>query len=79
MSLTPADSVQGTLSCTYPGTDWPPDAVTFRAHPSLGANTLDVHAEILRRLVTASEFELPAVGEPPFLYCSETVRAVVVR
>ena len=68
-----------TLRCEYPGTDWPPDSVTFRAHPSLGSTPLEVHAEILRRLATLDDFELPAVGEPPFPYSAETVRAVVVR
>ena len=71
-------SVRVTLRCEYPGTGWPSDSVTFQPHPSLGATALEVHGEILRRLATSDDFELPAEGEPPFPYCSETVRRVLV-
>ena len=52
-----------TIRCEYPGSDSPPDEVTFRLSPSYGLHTArDVHDWFLRMIREHEEFE---AGEPP--------------
>ncbi len=71
-----------TIRCEYPGSDSPPDEVTFRLSPRYGIhNAREAHDWFLRMMREHEEFvvETDRVGEPPMPFCSETVRRVVVE
>ncbi len=71
-----------TIRCEYPGSDSPPDEVTFRLSPSYGLHTArDVHDWFLEMMQEHEEFEVETdvAGEWPIPVCSETVRRVVVE
>ena len=66
------------VRCEYDDGEAPTE-VCFVADRSLGRTRAAVHAEILRRLATLEEFDLPALGEPiPIPFFSATVRRVTV-
>ncbi len=71
-----------TIRCEYPGSDSPPDEVTFRLSPSYGLHTgRDVHDWFLEMMREHEEFEVETdvPGEWPVPVCTETVRRVVVE
>ncbi len=71
-----------TIRCEYPGSDSPPDQVTFRLSPRYGIHTaLKAHERFLAMLRNCEEFEVETdvPGEWPVPVCSETVRRVVVE
>ena len=71
-----------TVRCEYPGSDSPPDEVSFRLSPSYGIhNAREAHDWFLNMMVENEEFEVETdrVGEWPIPVCSETVRQVVVE
>src|SRR4051794_34419170 len=77
-SLTSVRPVRVRISCAYP--DQPPTSVQFEADPALGSNRTEVHAEILRLVVTSAEFELPVIGESePLPFATDTIRTIEVR
>ena len=71
-----------TVRCEYPGSDSPPDEVSFRLSPRYGLHTArDVHEWFLAMMREHEEFEVETdvEGEWPVPVCSETVRTVVVE
>ncbi len=71
-----------TVRCEYPGSDSPPDEVSFRLSPRYGIYTaLEAHEWFLAMLRNCEEFEVETdvAGEWPVPVCSETVRQVVVE
>ena len=61
------------IRCTYPDGSEPTE-VTFEPGPELESTPEEIHARILRLLETLEYVELPAGGEPPLPFWSETVR-----
>ena len=71
-----------TVRCQYPGSDSPPDEVTFRLSPSYGLLTArEAHDWFLQMMRSHDEFvvETDKAGEPPLPFWSETVRGVMVE
>ena len=71
-----------TLRCEYPGSDSPPDVVSFRLSPSYGIhNAREAHDWFLEMMRKYEEFEVETdrAGEPPLSFWSETVRGVMVE
>ena len=71
-----------TVRREYPGSDSPPDEVSFRLSPRYGIQTaLEAHDWFLAMLRNCEEFEVETdvPGEWPIPVCSETVRRVVVE
>ncbi len=71
-----------TVRCEYPGSDSPPDEVSFRLSPSYGIhNAREAHDWFLRMMREHEEFEVltEEPGEWPDPVCTETVRQVVVE
>ncbi len=70
-----------TVRCEYPGSDSPPDEVSFRLSPSYGIhNAREAHEWFLKMMHAHDEFEVETdvPGEWPIPVCSETVRQVMV-
>ncbi len=71
-----------TIRCEYPGSDSPPDEVTFRLSPTSGLhNAREAHDWFLEMMREHEEFEVETdkAGELPMSFWSETVRRVVVE
>ena len=71
-----------TVRCEYPGSDSPPDEVSFRLSPRYGLHTArDVHDWFLAMLRNCEEFEVETdqAGEWLVPFWSEIVRRVVVE
>ena len=71
-----------TVRCEYPGSDSPPDEVSFRLSPSYGIhNAREAHDWFLLMMRSHDEFEVETDrdGELPIPFWSETVRRVVVE
>ena len=71
-----------TVRCEYPGSDSPPDEVSFGLSPRYGIYTaLEAHEWFLAMLYNCEEFvvETDRAGEPPLSFSSETVRGVMVE
>ncbi len=71
-----------TIRCEYPGSDSPPDEVSFRLSPRYGIhNAREAHDWFLAMLRNCEEFEVETdqAGEPPLSFWSETVLGVMVE
>ncbi len=71
-----------TVRCEYPDTDMLPTEVTFRLSPSYGLTTYhEAHEWFIDMMRQHEEFEVETdrAGELPVLFCSETVRQVLVE
>ncbi len=71
-----------TIRCEYPGSDSPPDEVSFRLSPRYGLHTArEVHDWYQAMLRNCEEFEVETdkAGEWPAPFSSDTVRRVVVE
>ncbi len=71
-----------TVRCEYPGSDSPPDEVTFRLSPSYGLTTgHEANEWFLEMMRNHEEFEVETdrTGEPPLSFWTETVRGVMVE
>ncbi len=71
-----------TVRCEYPGSDSPPDEVSFHLSPSYGLLTArEAHDWFLEMMREHDEFvvETDKAGEAPMPFWSETVRKVVVE
>ena len=76
------DNPRLTVRCEYPGSDSPPDEVSFRLSPSYGLLTArEAHDWFLEMMGAHEEFEVATdrAGEWPVPFWSETVRRVVVE
>ena len=71
-----ADTPRLTVRCEYPGSDSPPDEVSFRLSPSYGLLTArEAHEWFLQMMREHEEFEVETdkAGELPMPFWSETV------
>ncbi len=71
-----------TVWCEYPGSDSPPDVVTFRLSPSYGLTTgHEANEWFIDMMYEHEEFKVGTdrAGEPPLSFCTETVRGVMVE
>ena len=71
-----------TIRCEYPGSDSPPDEVSFRLSPRYGIhNAREAHDWFLRMMHAHEEFEVSTdeAGELTMPFWSETVRRVRVE
>ncbi len=71
-----------TVRCEYPGSDSPPDEVSFRLSPRYGLHTArEAHDWFLEMMAENEEFEVETdrAGDPPLSFWSDTVREVVVE
>ncbi len=71
-----------TVRCEYPGSDSPPDEVSFRLSPRYGIyNAREAHDWLLAMLRNCEEFEVETdqAGDWPIPVWTETVRQVVVE
>ncbi len=71
-----------TVRCEYPGSDSPPDEVSFRLSPWCGLLTArEAHDWFLDMMGEREEFEVETdkPGEWPVPFSSDTVRRVVVE
>ena len=77
-----ADNPRLTVRCEYPGSDSPPDEVSFRLSLSYGIHTAnEAHDWFLGMMRAHEEFEVET-DEPddwPVPFWSETVKRVVVE
>ena len=81
-SVEPVRTPLLTTRCEYPGSDSPPDEVSFRLSRSYGFLTArEAHEWFLKMMAENEEFEVMTdkPGEWPVPVVSETVRWVVVE